>query len=73
MCQNPASSLSPVDALSYLAARISFINDAFSQSTPERFSFSTDGQFGLNLFLHDLHAEAKRIEDQLSNYKEVRS
>lgn len=63
----------PVDALGELAARLSFLTDAFSQPESSRFQFSDDGQFGLNLFLHDIHAEVKRIEDQLYNKKEVSS
>ena len=63
----------PVDALGELTARLSFLADAFSQTTVRRFEFSEDGQFGLNLFLYDIRAEATRIQDQLHNDKEVGS
>jgi hypothetical protein len=70
MCDRKTD-IHPVDALYATACRLAFLADVFSQPNNVRFEFGQDSQFGLNLILHDLRDEVKRIENQLQQQEEV--
>lgn len=55
----------PADRLNSCAAKLAFIQDAFTQEKTTRFSFSEDGMYGFYLIVRDIELEIRKIMEEV--------